>query len=933
MEPIQALSASVSAANGLKTAAQGIRRASRSFRAYTLADTPWLHYIGDEELAKGLNATQASNIELFLRSERVAPVLSFAALTSMSPSDDYREEILSTLRTAFLSEVDRWCITSGEKWKSAGPHIWAALLEIYAGNLPGLGADDPVAEAIESYSSFLQSSFDTPRGALNEDINKSKLIETYLESLSSLARDTEALVSAAQNAKKIAALIAAGEQPSIINHSDVNTRYSFGDLYVRRSFIDVHTGKVTDSDDLVTARNAFRIILKGSPGSGKSTFVEHLSAALVDPPPGFEPIPSVTVRCREYFRAGWSVSLPEYMAANISASLSIQLGEAELRKIFLTGRILVIIDGLDEITHTQSRSEMVRRIQTFTAQYPPVSILVTTREIGYDQAPFTGPAFSEKKLLEFTRAEVRKYCENWFSVVNRKHQADAFFRESEAIADLRKNPLLLSLLCILYEGNGAIPSDRRGVYSACATLLFHQWDRARQIEQHEAMPKFGNRLMAQIAYQFHVEGTAGSGLGERTLAKVIARYMVGSLGFLQEDAESSAREFLRFCSGRAWLLAPIGPSDNERLFGFTHRTFYEYFLAEALAGAALSNKHGMAAGLFVAEKIIEVYNENATSVVPELLIQCFDFRNDGGSEVYTELCRLRVPVRLLLRLMDGAILSSAALDAGFDRSVRLWTTSQGHDVTQEDFQALLGINGIARKYFAANYLMDSTTDKARLLFLEAWASMHLSCKDVGYAFHWLPIVDELLDRYAVDLEESASPLLGNYLLKRGRSSKPLQKPWDYLVCEGLYGLSLGVISWSIVTVFARGEQLPENGQLEAAIVRLSATINDNFALPDYYLSRLQEALVKTPPDALETSPIDGIDCAAYEKLDDILAFIYVALGSRDRSAELIRKIASRASPEHVEKWLAKKDTIVGTDIDRIRMQKAGGRTNLARRVD
>jgi hypothetical protein len=56
-------------------------------------------------------------------------------------------------------------------------------------------------------------------------------------------------------------------------------------------------------------------------------------------------------------------------------------------------------------------------------------------------------------------------------------------RPGRGVPDLRANPLLLSLMCILYRGEGSLPRNRAEVYEQCANLLFHRWDARRHIHQ------------------------------------------------------------------------------------------------------------------------------------------------------------------------------------------------------------------------------------------------------------------------------------------------------------------------------------------------------------------------------------------------------------------------------------------------------------------
>jgi predicted NACHT family NTPase len=55
-------------------------------------------------------------------------------------------------------------------------------------------------------------------------------------------------------------------------------------------------------------------------------------------------------------------------------------------KLLLTGRALMIFDGLDELLEPARRADVAARIERFCSEYPLARVLVTSRVVGYDQA-------------------------------------------------------------------------------------------------------------------------------------------------------------------------------------------------------------------------------------------------------------------------------------------------------------------------------------------------------------------------------------------------------------------------------------------------------------------------------------------------------------------------------------------------------------------
>jgi hypothetical protein len=69
----------------------------------------------------------------------------------------------------------------------------------------------------------------------------------------------------------------------------------------------------------------------------------------------------------------------------------------------------------------------------------------------------------------------------------------------------------------------------------------------------------------------------------RQLVTETSAYFVARGFEEREDAELAALEFVEFCKERAWVLRDVGTtSTGEELYGFTHRTFLEYFAAAHL---------------------------------------------------------------------------------------------------------------------------------------------------------------------------------------------------------------------------------------------------------------------------------------------------------------------------------------------------------------
>ena len=327
-----------------------------------------------------------------------------------------------------------------------------------------------------------------------------------------------------------------------------------------------------------------RTVLLGDPGGGKTTASGVLMHHFASAPARRVPF---LVTLRDYAAADPPEhSVVGYIEDELSTFYQCPAPPGLLDMLLLTGRAVVFFDGLDELLDTSRRANVASRVEHFCREYPLAPVMVTSRVVGYDQARLDETQFVTFRLGGFRSEDVAEYSHNWFALEEgaRADEADAFLVESESVPDLRANPLLLSLMCILYRGEGSLPRNRAEVYEQCANLLFHRWDTRRHIHQDLRAGHLLRPALQHLAWWIFTRDDAQTSVTERQLIEEAAEFL-RSRGFEPEDqARDAAREFVEFCRGRMWVLNEAGATaTGQKLYAFTHRTFLEYFAASKLA--------------------------------------------------------------------------------------------------------------------------------------------------------------------------------------------------------------------------------------------------------------------------------------------------------------------------------------------------------------
>ncbi|WP_157910540.1 NACHT domain-containing protein [Pseudofrankia sp. BMG5.36] len=371
----------------------------------------------------------------------------------------------------------------------------------------------------------------------------------------------------------------------------------------------------------------------GIPGGGKTTLSTKLMYEFCENSETGKIVIPFLVVLREYnaSREEHPVSIVEFISSTLKAKYQVALSADLIESLLEADHTVIIFDGLDELLEPRRRQDTVDSIEAFSEVYPRARILVTSRRVGYMQAPLAEDVFSIVTLDGFDDSQVESYVRNWFALDERFSASECqtlssgFVRESRLVSDLTRNPLMLALMCSIYKTESYIPRNRPDVYEKCSRMLFDRWDKHRGLKRPLAFEAHVEPAMMDLAYWIYSSADLQAGVQERLLVEHAADYLQTWQYESRAEAVRAAREFIEFCRGRAWVFTDVGLSpDGESLYQFTHRTFLEYFTAYHLA---ITNDEEELFGA-LSEKIMAA----EWDVVAQLAIQIKSKQRLGGAD-------------------------------------------------------------------------------------------------------------------------------------------------------------------------------------------------------------------------------------------------------------------------------------------------------------
>ncbi|WP_375512131.1 NACHT domain-containing protein [uncultured Nostoc sp.] len=234
-----------------------------------------------------------------------------------------------------------------------------------------------------------------------------------------------------------------------------------------------------------------KLMVLGKPGSGKTTFLQYIAMQCNQGNLLSDRIP-IFIRLKNF--AENAIETGNYSLLNYISQELADCGasEQEIQTLLVNGRILILLDGLDKIPEDDN-AKIISKICSLAEKYYKNKFILTCR-IGYQLYGFE--EFSDVEIADFDSSQIEAFVQNWFIIVSNnsikkaKILASQFVEklqllENQQIRELAVRPLLLNLVCCVFQARSDFPVRRVELYKQGLDILLNRWDKLRNIKRNE----------------------------------------------------------------------------------------------------------------------------------------------------------------------------------------------------------------------------------------------------------------------------------------------------------------------------------------------------------------------------------------------------------------------------------------------------------------
>ena len=270
--------------------------------------------------------------------------------------------------------------------------------------------------------------------------------------------------------------------------------FHLNEIFTRLKIVSKEKTRGVLTDDITDMTAIFKphvdcqrprtVLIEGDPGMGKSTYCQKLAYDWATKQNELDPsFPDIDVllllKCHEVKSSIWKAIDDQVLPAEIDD----QAKECFFKFVRENqSNVLLVLDGLDEMDSTE-----MKRIYDLVEgkELSGCHVILTSRhEVGSKLRRYCDTLW---EIVGFTEEDANSFMRTYFKSINRKDLLQNLLqkiRYSHELRNLSKNPLNVTLLCVLCEDlEGVFPTSRTELYTEIVLCVLRRYEKKQGLSR------------------------------------------------------------------------------------------------------------------------------------------------------------------------------------------------------------------------------------------------------------------------------------------------------------------------------------------------------------------------------------------------------------------------------------------------------------------
>jgi predicted nucleotidyltransferase len=235
-------------------------------------------------------------------------------------------------------------------------------------------------------------------------------------------------------------------------------------------------------------------------------------------------------------------------------------------------------------------------LRKFVEEFGRNQFILTSRIVGLDAGPWRKLGFATFRVARWREEDIREFARRWYAgrpASGRKQGKKQLDRRADELStailshpplrEIASNPLMLTILASLHYANATLPRRRVDLYGKIVEVMLETWEAGKR-DARPGDPLHGivlearefGWLLGRLALAMQREG--------RTLRprwwvnEFVQQFLRDQMALVGDQVKDQGERVVRYLCERTGLFVERG----DGVFGFSHRTFQEYFAARGL---------------------------------------------------------------------------------------------------------------------------------------------------------------------------------------------------------------------------------------------------------------------------------------------------------------------------------------------------------------